>query len=96
MASQRAHELRRRDVRDRELIVCFDSEKASVADAMIDSIEDSGDPAWSACSMRCPTCRSRAASRARAGCMRGKIGALDTMQRIVTTVPQTREPFRRT
>jgi radical SAM superfamily enzyme YgiQ (UPF0313 family) len=51
-------------------IVGFDSEKVSIADAMIDDfIEEAATPsAWSACSMPCQTRSSRAVLHAKVGC----------------------------
>ena len=50
-------------------IVGFDSEKGSVADGMVDCIEDAAfRSAWSGCSRACRTRSSRPGSRGRAAC----------------------------
>ena len=55
-------------------IVGFDSEKGSIADGMIELIEEAAIRfAWSACFMPCPTRSSRAGSRRKAACTRRRI-----------------------
>ena len=52
-------------------IVGFDNEKVSIANAMVEFIEDAPSrSAWSGCSMRCRTRSSHAGSPTKAGCMK--------------------------